>query len=98
MQNDLRNKIARVYCSGCTLYVEKSKSCCYIDGSGRDKYCPSVLSKADQIIKIIPKYVQVFNPKSKRWILVDKVNGKILGNSKNKYEVPVATKNNKDVV
>jgi hypothetical protein len=56
MSNDttqLKKQIARVQCFGCPLYVEIKKSCCYVDGSGSDKYCPSVLNKADQILAII---------------------------------------------
>jgi hypothetical protein len=38
-------------------------------------------------------YSQTLNPKSNQWVLIDKVNGKIIGYSSKQYkDIPIAVK------
>jgi len=49
---EFKNVITRMFCIGCTLYVEDKLSCCYLDGSGIDKYCPMVLEKTQRLFNL----------------------------------------------
>ncbi len=50
--NDFKRQIRRLFCGGCSLYVEDKLSCCYVDGSGKDKYCPMVLEKTKTLFAL----------------------------------------------
>jgi hypothetical protein len=49
---EFKNVITRMFCIGCTLYVEDKLSCCYLDGSGKDKYCLIVLEKTKRLFNL----------------------------------------------
>lgn len=49
---EFEKQIARSFCEGCNLYVEKFQSCRYVDDSGRDKFCQLPLSKLKELFAL----------------------------------------------
>jgi len=50
-----KQQLARIFCESCPIYVEQVQSCCYVDGSGRDKFCTAPLNKLDQLFALRSK-------------------------------------------